>query len=390
MERYKERIRETPGESKDVSVEIERGSYVPYEVGNTSNAGITRRRVSLDWEQQSESTVSVGKVVEPHNGGFLPVLVGLQTKQMGPIQKLQQVVQKGHSIVHMFTTLIAAYLTLSLIDQGETLHPQIATVVVILLVGTSFPQLVTAAGCGAFVGANGVTTSFAIMLPTACCTAVAWAIVNRYQILLGYGGRMGTTTFLAFNISMILFLGPSEQVPWNAYGSLSSLWADRLELEPSLVFCASTIVLATVSAFFRLNATVPVNPVLAPVTAALTFMIALNGAEYKYRDAAFNGAAVGIYVAMASESKLPTTLAFCWASVLAAAWGLCLDPFFLGFPSGGFTALLGHVSYEFMSWLGAKCIGSSDVSVNQSKNEASGHSVLNITQKGSEDSGASV
>jgi hypothetical protein len=103
---------------------------------------------------------------------------------------------------------------------------------------------------------------------------------------------------------------------------------------------------------FRLHANVPVNPVLVPCTLALFFMMIVNGTEYENRSTLYNGFAVGAYVAMTSEARLPSIAAFFIAGTFAGLWGLILSPYFLCFGGkSGFTAMIGYSTYYVLSEL---------------------------------------
>ncbi|CAB9513335.1 expressed unknown protein [Seminavis robusta] len=304
----------------------------------------------------SERTFGVETVIEPHNGDTaVPVFVGLDDtpEDKATLQhQIRELISEAHWLIQVFTTIVAAFLTYSLVNEGEQFNHQIATMAVIVLIGESQPQLVTAAGCGAFAGGQYTQTipNYGWLFLLSIATASAWLLVQRYKLLLGFSGRLGTTTFIAMNTTMILFIGPSKAVPWNQYGNAALLWGDRLLLEPSLMFLASVIVMAGVCGAFRLNAKMPVSPVLLPVKFALLAMMIVNATGYSYRNACFNGFAVGAYVAMASEARIPSVLSFVAAGCFAGLWGLFLAPFFVGFGGkGGFTATLGYTTYYVLT-----------------------------------------
>ena len=78
-----------------------------------------------------------------------------------------------------------------------------------------------------------------------------------------------------------------------------------MDWEEAIATILSTIFVATTASWYRLNSTVPLNPVLIPSTWALFCMLIVSLTQYDYTSSMFNGIAVGSYVAMASESRLP-------------------------------------------------------------------------------------
>jgi hypothetical protein len=160
---------------------------------------------------------------------------------------------------------------------------------------------------------------------------MTWLWVASFNILLGFSGRLGTTTFLAMNITMLVFLAPSGAVPWSQYGDVQATWEERLTEEKSIVYVVSAVFLASLGGAFRLHAKLPVNPVLVPCTLALFFMMIVNGTEYENRSTLYNGFAVGAYVAMTSEARLPSIAAF--------------------FNSGNLRWFVGLGSISFFPWL---------------------------------------
>ena len=59
-----------------------------------------------------------------------------------------------------------------------------------------------------------------------------------------------------------------------------------------------------------------------------------------------NGFAVGSYVAMAAESRLPTVVHFGIVGWIASMYILLLNPFFIGFGGkSGFTAMISYFTY---------------------------------------------
>lgn len=272
------------------------------------------------------------------------------------LSKLEDVVAKGTDWrLQCATVTCAAFLTHSLINHGQQeVHLQIAIMTVLILFGAMQPQLITAAGCGAFVGGQRIVPTYAWLLLFSLLVGLLWCFVfTRYDVLNGFGGRLGTTTFVGMNLAMVSFLGPTGAVSWDRYGRPAQndvLWRDEIrDVESALVFVISVVWLAVVGAAARISAkTTPVNPVLVPASWALLSMLIMNATDYRHAGTMYNGFAVGSYVAMASFDRLPKLLDFFFSGLIASGWGLFLAPFFLGFGGkAGFTSVLGHLTYHF-------------------------------------------
>ncbi|KAL7432231.1 hypothetical protein ACHAXM_003069 [Skeletonema potamos] len=285
--------------------------------------------------------------------------------------------------VQCITIFVAAFLAYSYDNAGShSTNVQISIMTAITIVGASpfcKSHLVPTA-IGALVGGQNViaaltdnentiyATNYLWLLLLSAVVGLVWCfVITPFKILDGFGGRLGTTTFIGMNITMILFFGPLGVVQWERY---------------IFGFCISVIWLGVAGGAIRIahnryirhleqmNMQPPeaLNNVLIPSVMALTSMILVNATAYKHASGLYNGFAVGAYVAMASLQKIPNIEKFTLVSCTAAIWGLALTPFFVGFPGSkstyqiivqnalqedllsciesGFTAMMGHTTFE--------------------------------------------
>jgi len=263
----------------------------------------------------------------------------------------------SHWFVQTVTIVVASLLTFSFIHQGEKLHVQMSIMTVILVLGGfvdhTSPQLsplIVAAGIGAFVGGQSITPNYGWLILFSLVTSVWWCLVitnTCYPLLNGFGGRLGTTTFLGFNTTFLLAMGPSGSVSWQWY--CDPTFYASVKWEAMIVFASSVVWLSVGGAAYRMYLAAHgfhVNNVLVPVRLALFSMVVVNATNYECRGDMYTGFAVGSYVAMACFQRLPSLVHFAAVGVLAAAWGIVLTPVCLGFGGkAGFTAMLGHVTY---------------------------------------------
>ena len=295
-------------------------------------------------------------------------------------------------------------------QESDGTNVQIAIMTIITLVGASpfcKTHLITA-GIGAFVGGQNIigavsgqgeeeeakvqgpseVTIFSYLWLTllGMMVGLVWCFIvtnPNLKLLDGCAGRLGTTTFIGMNITMLVVFGPANVVDWNRYWlgfvnivhvgeedsaprvvTLSDAWKWSEEFELAIGYICAVVWLGVVAGGTRLwhnrhiqqwnlrnsssddQPPVPLNNVLIPVLWALLSMLAVNASGYKYASGLYNGFAVGSYVAMASLAKISTMTKFATISLIAAGWGLALTPVFVGFAGkSGFTSMMGHVTH---------------------------------------------
>ncbi|MGK3751023.1 MAG: hypothetical protein ACI8RD_003323, partial [Bacillariaceae sp.] len=156
--------------------------------------------------------------------------------------------------VQCITIIIVAFLTYSynninvgtVVDSNTmTMTPatstnvQIAIMTVITLIGASpfcSTHLITAT-IGTFVGGQNIIGSHGLdtytsganefhyinyvwLLLLSIIVGLIWCFIitnTKLNILDGYAGRLGSTTFIGMNVTMLLFFGPLNIVDWNRY-----------------------------------------------------------------------------------------------------------------------------------------------------------------------------
>ncbi|KAL3926363.1 MAG: hypothetical protein SGBAC_013507 [Bacillariaceae sp.] len=309
-----------------------------------------------------------------------------------------------------FSIFVAATLTYTFKNANPVkTNVQIAIMTVITLVAASpfaSTQVIPAA-IGAFVGGQNIIGStglfeenteirpinYVLLLQLSIVVGLCFVVFVQRKILDGYAGRLGTTTFLGMNITMVSIYGPLGVVDWDRYyygfnhlvhvGEEDSAldwakaWSWTEEAELAIGYVWAVIWLGWISGVTRIlhneyiqrwsdtfdsipvsSATpsasaspppAPLNNVSVPVLWALFSMLVVNATEYRHASGLYNGFAVGSYVGMASLQKIPSISRFTVVSLLAAIWGLALTPVFVGFAGkSGFTAMLGHVTYAMI------------------------------------------
>merc|ERR1712232_890183 len=180
--------------------------------------------------------------------------------------------------------------------------------------------------------------------------SLVWQWVSASKLLLGLGGRLGASAFLAMNATAILAFWLDPSVSFDRYYHGPSSSENHSPWEEALVSTAACIFLASTSGSMRLMARVPVNPVSLPSAWALFCILATSLiGDYPYSPSIFGGYAVGAYVGMSSVSKLSSFWSFSAVGLLAGIWMQLLRPICLGFGGkSGFTALIGVVTYELI------------------------------------------
>ena len=261
-------------------------------------------------------------------------------------------------VLQMLATNLACWFTYALLQTHPELEPQIVTQIIVVLCGSLSPHLSTAVATGVYSGATNVTEPLWMIVVLGVFTSLTWQYVNSRKLWLGMGGRLGLTSFIAMNATILVacLVGSSDAVTWSIYWNADA-WTsstDTLVWEVILSVLASTI-LAAVAGLVRLRSKVPAHPVILPSAYALLFMLATylllttnSNTESEASTTLYetysilDGYAVGAYVAMSGWSYLATTAQFAQAGFVAGIWLQILRPFFGGFGGkSGTTAWLG-------------------------------------------------
>ena len=299
--------------------------------------------------------VTFGAYYDTHNDEIIPELrhVELATDRDEANSKsfdrrIQKLINDAPPLVQMAATFLGSTLMYAIMQsqrhQAGDLDGQILTMILVTLCGSTVPHLITAFACGVYAGSVSSATlpSYGWVILLGVITSIVWQIVSTYKLMLGFSGRLGASAFTGMNLTAIIAFGVSPSVDFTRYGNFNELWGN-ITFEEALVTVLACVFLASTASYFRLIATVPVNPVLVPSACALCCMILISLIDYKYNPNIFGGFAVGSYVAMAAESRLPNLKYFATVGLVAGLWIVVLQPFFLGFGGkSGFTAMVGY------------------------------------------------
>jgi len=237
--------------------------------------------------------------------------------------------------VQCITIFVAAFLAYSYDNAGShSTNVQISIMTVITIVGASpfcKSHLVPTA-IGALVGGQNViaaltdnentiyATNYLWLLLLSAVVGLVWCfVITPFKILDGFAGRLGTTTFIGMNITMILFFGPLGVVQWERYIfgvyqvvyigeedtklDIRNIWEWTDEAELAIGFCISVIWVGVAGGAIRIahnryirhleqmNMQPPeaLNNVLIPSIMALTSMILVNATAYKHASGLYNG-----------------------------------------------------------------------------------------------------
>ena len=254
-------------------------------------------------------------------------------------------------VAEVFTVISSCFLTYTISNHEPSLPAVISQAVVIMMSLVAFPEMSAASAAGAFAGmANSVSIiNYGWLCLLSIVVSVMWLTFNRYKLLVGYGGRIGTCAFISMNIvSVIAML--SGKVPWTLYGDINDMWAQRLELTTSILSVIASAILCGSAGAIRLYSRVPLNPIQAPTILVLFCMLILEPATSSQLKQISNGLAVGGFVSMASTQNLPTVLDFTMAGFAGGLFLLLLSPFFEGFGGrDGFSSFCG-----FSLWMAVR------------------------------------
>eukprot|EP00956_Cyclotella_meneghiniana_P006404 scaffold8391_cov67-Cyclotella_meneghiniana.AAC.2 len=331
-----------------------------------------RKRRSSDSSNSDEETVHAAEPSEGINDDEV-----LSSKSCNNWMEMKTLfldqLRQGKAVwVQCATIFAASFVTYSYNNVGSKSNVQIAIMTVIIIVGGSpFRSHLLPATVGALVGGQNVirattdnentiyASNYLWLLLLSVVVSLVWCfIVTPFKVLDGFAGRLGTTTFIGMNITMLLFFGPLGIVQWERYIfgmyhvifiaeedttlDITNIWEWMDEAELAVGYCISVMWLGVVGGAIRIahNNTHPpeaLNNILTPSLLALSSMLLVNSTGYKHAYGLYNGFAVGAYIAMASLEKIATVKKFMLVSFNAAIWGLLLTPLFVGFPGSEYS-----------------------------------------------------
>ncbi len=168
-------------------------------------------------------------------------------------------------LAEVFAVISSCFLTHTISNHEPFLSAVISETVVIMIALSSFPEISAASAAGAFAGmaSSEAIINYGWLCLLSIVVSVMWLIFNRYKLLVGFGGRIGTCAFISMNIvSLIAMI--SGKVPWTLYGNVNELWPQRLELTTSILSVIAAALLSGSAGAIRLYSRIPLNPIQAP------------------------------------------------------------------------------------------------------------------------------
>jgi hypothetical protein len=260
------------------------------------------------------------------------------------------------NLADAFTVISSCFLTFSISNHEPFLSAVISQAVVITMVLVAFPELSAASAVGAFAGmaSSAAVIDYGWLCLLSIIVSIVWFIYNYYELLVGFGGRIGTCVFASMNIFSLIAMA-SGAVPWSLYGDAKVLWSQQLDSTAAILCVVAATLLSGISGAIRLHCGVPLNPIQVPTLLVLSSMLILEPATASQLKQIGNGLATGSFVAMASTQHLPTILDFGGAGFVAGLFVLLIDPFFNGFGGkDGFAAFGGFTTYMVLSKLASR------------------------------------
>ena len=268
--------------------------------------------------------------------------------------------------VQALTVLSSAFLTRAVAFYGLRYGIFLSYAVVATAGSSAAPQLAAAWNVGVFSGmaALSILPNWGWFTLLAVSASALWVIFVRFNLLVGFGGRLGTAVFICENFVIAVIVAPSKAVPWSVFGTSQRTYALLLSWQQALCVLISAPVSAVLSFKSRLLGHSMENPVTgANVTALLLMLIVTsaaesgsNGTPWLWMNEVLQGIAIGSFVGMAATDRLPGgTIDFTLAALLSAGFLILFTPFFEGFVIMGFEAFLGCLVVHWGRKIAIKC-----------------------------------
>ena len=168
----------------------------------------------------------VDDYIEDHNYDEIPHIHG----DYDDIKDKLKITSRGKDLlkiaVEVFAVMSSCFLTYTVSNHDPFLPAVISQAVVIMIALVSFPEISAASAAGAFAGmaSSDAIINYGWLCFLSIVVSVMWLIFNRFKLLVGFGGRIGTCAFMSMNIvSLIAMI--SGKVPWSLYGNVNELWS---------------------------------------------------------------------------------------------------------------------------------------------------------------------
>ena len=141
----------------------------------------------------------------------------------------------GWQLLHSFA---ACLFTNAISYRGLSVGDNLGQLILMSWASLCTPHLNPATAAGAYAGmvAQTVVPSYAWLLLLAAVIAAVWRTFVILNILVGWGGRLGTSAFVATNLVLVIVLCPAGVTPWTVYWE-PTYWAG-LSYQAALVSTA--------------------------------------------------------------------------------------------------------------------------------------------------------
>lgn len=249
-------------------------------------------------------------------------------------------------LFQFLSILSSGYLTHATAFGSLSLGPLIAYSIVSTPGSLLFPHLAAAWNVGVFCGMSSpsIIPNYFYLTLLLLLLSIIWLSFLRYKILEGYGGRLGTTVFLATNLLLPALIIPTTSVNWAVYGAPTRTYPSSIAWQSALCTITASPFTAVLTLALRLGGRNLSNPVLAGNLSALLLtlpVVAIATSTFEFTDGLLEGVLIGSFVGMSGTDVIQNYIQFGAAGVLGAGWNLVFKPFFNGVVILGFEAMLG-------------------------------------------------
>lgn len=252
--------------------------------------------------------------------------------------------------VFAFTLLSHAYAT-----RGPAVGPNLAQSSLVTLAAGAAIHLVAPAAFGSYAGmiAKEMAPTWWWVTLHALFAVGGWLVLQKYKLLNGVGGRLGSMTFVTGNLATLVSVAAGavdlRELRFRDWNGIYT--RDQVVTVLAAALLSSTITrwanARPLSGYLR-------NPVAAGGMTAFLLMIVVSVSGYIHSKNANSGIGVGSFVGMAAVTLLPRFGDVACAALLGAGYFLLFYPFELHPPGGkqGSCAALGAGTWMLFRFVG--------------------------------------